>query len=65
MTNTTITHVEQRGTLTYLHPNGEVQVMDGWFMLAMNNTTVVARKPRGRNRWQFCGITDVLAFEVR
>lgn len=57
--------IEQRGVLTYLAANGiEVLRMEGWFMLSLSGGTVVARKVRGRNRWQFCSVSDVLDFEV-
>lgn len=57
--------LEQRGRLTYVAPDGiEVRTMEGWFMLSLSGGTVVARKVRGRNRWQFCSVSDVLDFEV-
>ena len=57
---------EQRGVLTYMAPNQiEVRTMEGWFMLSVSGYSVVARKIRGRNWWQFCSVTDVLDFEVK
>lgn len=57
--------VEQRGVLTYVAPDGiEVLRLEGWFMLSLSGGTVIARKIRGRNRWQFCSVSEVLDFEV-
>jgi hypothetical protein len=65
MVSQPLDHIERRGTITYLAPDGiEVWTLEGWFMLSLDGRTVVARKIRGRNRWQFCAASAVLDLAV-
>lgn len=61
MTNR-LTHFEQRATLTYMKPDFSYKTVEGWFYL--NGNTVVMRKLRGRNRFNFCNASDVLVFTL-
>lgn len=60
MNNNTITHFEQRGTLTYMKPDFTFRTIDGWFYL--NGSTVVMRKVRGRNHFNLCSEESVYQF---
>lgn len=61
MNTSTLTHFEQRGTLTYMKHDYTFKTVEGWFYL--NGSTVVMRKVRGRNRFQFCNEQDVFDFK--
>lgn len=58
----TIDFIERHGQLTRLRPDYQVETVRGHFMLSLNGQTVIMRKTRGRNRFQFCDISDVLSF---
>jgi len=58
--NTTLTHYQQRGTLTYTRPDFTHTTVEGWFYL--NRDTVIMRKIGGRNQYQLCGIDTVHDF---
>lgn len=60
-----LTYAEQRGTLSYWagFSRTELRTMPGHFALALDGRTVVARKVRGRNRWQLCNLDDVESFQ--
>jgi hypothetical protein len=54
---------ETRGTLSYW--NGcEVVSQSGWFRLADNGRTILARKPRGTWVWQIANLEDATAFYI-
>ena len=60
---------EQRGQLTYVKHDSSMAVMDGWFSRGAAHETsgivnVVARRVRGRNRWQLCNIDNVSSFDL-
>ena len=56
----TLTSFAKRGTLTYIKPNYEFETVEGWFYL--RGQTVVRRKIRGRNEYQFCNASLVHSF---
>lgn len=51
---------ETRGTLTYIKGDYTHKTVEGWFNLHGN--TVVMRKIRGRNRYAFITVNQVLDF---
>ena len=61
MNTNTLTHFEQRGTLTYMKPDFYFTTVEGWFYL--NNGTVVMRKIRGRNHFNLCAESVVNDFQ--
>lgn len=62
--NTTLSQfIWQRGTLHYMDNNGYYpKQMQGWFTLTTDGRTVLARKVRGRNVWQFASTEQVIDF---
>jgi hypothetical protein len=60
--NTQLDYIERKGTLTYMI-GLDVEIMEGNFQLSLNGRTVEARKNRGRNRYQLCGIDNVISFK--
>jgi hypothetical protein len=64
MNTTTLSQYNwQRGTLHYMAPDGyTTRQMQGWFMLSTDGRTVIARKVRGRNVWQFASTEQVINF---
>lgn len=56
-----IDQVERKGTVTY-SVGWRVLTFTGWVSLSNDGKTVVARKPRGRNKWQLTGADSVLNF---
>jgi len=59
--NTQLDYIERKGTLTYMI-GLDVETMEGNFQLSLNGRTVEARKIRARNRYQLCGIENVISF---
>jgi hypothetical protein len=59
--NTQLDYIERKGTLTYMI-GLDVEMMEGNFQLSLNGRTVEARKNRARNRYQLCGIENVISF---
>lgn len=59
-----INYTEQHGILYWWtgFSRTELREMRGHFMLGLDGRTVIARKVRGRNRWQLCNIADVESF---
>lgn len=57
-----ITYIETRGTLCYMTSDYAPKWVEGWFMLSLDGQTVIRRKIRGRNRYRFASIVDVLSF---
>jgi hypothetical protein len=58
---TQLDYIERKGTLTYMI-GLDIETMEGNFQLALNGRTVEARKNRARNRYQLCGIENVISF---
>jgi hypothetical protein len=55
----------QKGTLHYMSVSGYYpEQMRGWFMLSTDGRTVLARKIKGRNVWQFADVNRVLDFSA-
>ena len=52
---------ETRGTLYYWN-GAEVVSLQGWFRLADDGRTILARKPRGTWVWQVANMDDATAF---
>lgn len=51
--------VERRAIIWYA-VGDVIKTFDGWVSLSLDGQTVVARKHRGRNRWQLTGVGEVL-----
>ena len=61
MGTTSLTNYEQRGTLTYVKPDGvNLKDSEGWFYI--QGSTVVKRKIGGRNLFAFCSVKSVYDF---
>ena len=54
---------ETRGTLRYWN-GAETVIQSGWFRLADDGHTILARKPRGTWVWRIANIDDAAAFYV-